>query len=232
VSRNHYAVAITRAGKETLLSGCAPEGCVLSEQVLPPVKLVNPHYVMQDALSKLLPQRPSHGLPRHWIKHGDLVVLPKNSFNGPEWDDLIGPELWECVATSLGARRLAREDHVINDNYRSPLCELLLGNDGWVEHVDNKVCYVFNVTKNMFCHGNITEKIRLSQLPYHDNEIVLDMFAGIGYFTLPLLVHTPIRRIHSCDWSADAIAALHKGLIANQVSDKCVTHHVDCRKVI
>ena len=232
VSRDHYAVAITTAGKEALLGGCVPDGCALSEQVLPSVNPVNPHHVMQDNLHKLLPRQPSHGLPRHWIKHGDLVVLPSNSFSGPEWDDLISPELWGCVATSLGAKRLAREDHVINDNYRTPSCELLLGNDGWVGHIDNKVCYVFDVTKNMFCHGNITEKIRLSRLPYRDDEVVLDMFAGIGYFTLPLLVHTPVSRVHSCDWSADAITALHKGLVANQVTERCITHHVDCRKVI
>jgi len=232
VSRDRYAVAITRVGKEALLCGCAPEGCIMSEQVLPLVKPVNPHHVMQDALHKLLPQLPSHGLPSHWMKHGDLIVLPSNSFDGPEWDDLICPELWGCVATSLGARRLAREDHVINNDYRTPSCVLLLGNDGWVEHVDNKVCYVFDVTKNMFCHGNITEKIRLSRLPYHDDEVVLDMFAGIGYFTLPLLVHTSVSKVHSCDWSTDAITALHKGLVANRVSDRCVTHHVDCRKVI
>lgn len=232
VSRDHYAVAITTAGKEALLSGHVSDGCVLSKQVMPLVKPVNPHHILQDALCKLLPWQPSNGLPQHWIKHGDLVVLPSNSFSGPEWDDLIGPELWGCIAASLGAKRLAREDHVINDNYRSPSCKLLLGNDGWVEHVDNKVCYVFDVTKNMFCHGNITEKIRLSRLPCHNNEVVLDMFAGIGYFTLPLLVHTPVRVVHSCDWSHDAVTALYKGLVANKVSGRCVTHHVDCRKVM
>ena len=230
-SRDHYAIAINSNGKEIFTSGRVPEGCVLSTMVLPSATTTKqPRQLIKDVVTSLSPWKPIEQVPHHWIKHGDLIVLPSKSFSDLQWDSINSKELWVGVAEALGAKRLAIEDHVSNDNYRTPTCRLLLGDSGLVEHVDNKVYYVFDVTKSMFCHGNVTEKIRMSKL-LCDNEVILDMFAGIGYFTLPLLVHTSAQRIHSCDWSPDAIDALHKGLLANHVADKCVVHHVDCRKV-
>ena len=230
LSRDRYAIAITKHAKQVFTSGCVPEGCALSTMVLPLATTKHQlQQVVKDAVSRLLPV-PLKQLPRHWIKHGDLIVLPSNSFADVQLSSLKRDEFWQCVATSLGAKRLAIEDCVTNDVYRTPTCRLILGDTGLVEHVDNKVCYVFDVTKSMFCHGNISEKIRMAQLSC-DDEIILDMFAGIGYFTLPLLVHTSVRKVHACDWSADAVDALHKGLLANHVADRCVVHYSDCRKV-
>lgn len=227
-SRDHYAIGIT--SDKAFTSGHVPVGCVLSTMQLPLVTVKQPHQMVKDAVSALLPQQPIKQFPRHWIKHGDLIVLPSNSFSDVQWDSINSGELWACVAGALGVKRLAIEDRVSNDSYRTPTCRLLLGDNGLVEHVDNKVCYIFDVTKNMFCHGNITEKIRMSKLSC-DNEVILDLFAGIGYFTLPLLVHTSAKRVHSCDWSCDAIDALRKGLVANNVVEKCIVHHIDCREV-
>ena len=46
-----------------------------------------------------------NSLPKKWEKHGDLIVLPTNSFE--VWGDYSGPELWTVVAKSLGGQRLA-----------------------------------------------------------------------------------------------------------------------------
>lgn len=230
ISRDQYAIAITKDGKQQFTDGCVPEGCVLSTMRLPLTTVIHPHQKMKDVISSLLPQYPIKQFPHHWIKHSDLIVLPSNSFSDVQWDGVNVEEFWKCIAEALGVKRLAIEHHINNDDYRTPTCHLLVGESGVVEHVDNKVTYVFDVTKNMFCHGNITEKIRMAQLSC-DNEIILDLFAGIGYFTLPLLVHTSAQKVHSCDWSADAIDALRRGLIANRVTEKCVIHHTDCAKV-
>uniref|UniRef100_A0A8C0VU13 TRM5/TYW2-like N-terminal domain-containing protein n=1 Tax=Cyanistes caeruleus TaxID=156563 RepID=A0A8C0VU13_CYACU len=50
-----------------------------------------------------------------------------------------GPELWETVASALGARRVARRGRVMPDGMRTPRVTLLLGQHGWVEHLDNGI---------------------------------------------------------------------------------------------
>ena len=90
--------------------------------------------------------------------------------------------------------------------------------------------FVFDVTRCMFSAGNVTEKLRLSRLNCR-GETVVDMYAGIGYFTLPFLVHSEAAVVHACEWNAHALEALERGLSANGVSDRCVVHRGDCRKV-
>lgn len=89
------------------------------------------------------------------------------------------------------------------DGMRTPSVTLLLGQHGWVEHVDNGIrwagatgcgwcgegtaltiwagCsrYTFDVTKCMFSPGNITEKLRVASLPC-SGEVVVDLYAGNG----------------------------------------------------
>ena len=59
------------------------------------------------------------------------------------------------------------------------------------------------------------------------SETVVDLFAGVGYFTLPILVHGRAKMVHACDWNESALEGLKRGLIANEVADCCVIHYGD-----
>ncbi|XP_062997882.1 tRNA wybutosine-synthesizing protein 2 homolog [Elgaria multicarinata webbii] len=168
-------------------------------------------------------------LPRSWQRHGDLVLLSEDSFRATLWRDL-GQELWEVVAGALGARRLARRGRVQADLFRSPTVSLLLGQDGWVEHVDNGIRYMFDVTRCMLSPGNITEKLRIASLQCA-GEVVVDLYAGIGYFTLPYLVHAGAAFVHACEWSPHAVEALRRNLHLNGVQDRCRVHQGDNKKL-
>lgn len=167
-------------------------------------------------------------IPKHWEKHGSLVLLPSSCFSKKAWNKC--PNLWETVAQVLKCEKLARKSSVKPDDFRSPHTELLLGNDGWTICQENGIKYTYDVTKCMFSAGNITEKLRISKFDC-TNEIVVDMYAGIGYFTLPYLVHSNAAKVHACEWNPDAVNALKKNLILNHVDDKCIIHFGDNRKV-
>ncbi|XP_078544544.1 tRNA wybutosine-synthesizing protein 2 homolog [Lissotriton helveticus] len=168
-------------------------------------------------------------LPHSWQLHGDLVLLSKDCFTAPMWEDL-GAELWETVATTLGARRLAKQGHISTDGFRTPTVTMLLGHDSWVEHVDNGIRYSFDVRRCMFSRGNVTEKIRVASLCC-SGEVVVDLYAGIGYFTLPFLVHAGAAFVHACEWNPHAILALRRNLDLNRVSDRCRIHEGDNKQL-
>ncbi|XP_029852748.1 tRNA wybutosine-synthesizing protein 2 homolog [Aquila chrysaetos chrysaetos] len=192
-----------------------------------------PAQKLRDELRRLLGKSWSEELerdvPRAWQRHGDLVLLSEDCFRAAPWEKL-GPALWETVASALGARRLARRGRVLPDGMRSPSVTLLLGQDGWVEHVDNGIRYTFDVTKCMFSPGNITEKLRVASLPC-SGEVLVDLYAGIGYFTLPYLVHAAAAFAHACEWNGHAVEALRRNLALNGVQDRCRIHHGDSRQL-
>lgn len=125
---------------------------------------------------------------------------------------------------------MARRGRVMPDGMRTPSVTLLLGQDGWVEHVDNGIRYTFDVTKCMFSPGNITEKLRVASLPC-SGEVLVDLYAGIGYFTLPFLVHAGAAFVHACEWNSHAVEALHRTLLLNGVRDRCHIHAGDSRQL-
>lgn len=169
-------------------------------------------------------------LPKKWEKHGDLILLPQNCFARTEWKDIDQQSLWTVVAKHFNVERVAKKGRICDDGHRTPQVTLLRGEDPWVCHVDNKIKYSYDVTKCMFSIGNITEKIRMAKLDCED-EVIVDMFAGIGYFTLPLLVHGKARYVHACEWNYDAVLALKKNLVNNKVNDRCSVYEGDNRKI-
>lgn len=67
--------------------------------------------------------------------------------------------------------------------------------------------YSWDFERSMFCRGNASERHRIGKLNC-ENEIIVDLFAGIGYFTLPYLVKANAKFVHACDWNPHAIRAL------------------------
>uniref|UniRef100_A0A672JDP1 tRNA wybutosine-synthesizing protein 2 homolog n=2 Tax=Salarias fasciatus TaxID=181472 RepID=A0A672JDP1_SALFA len=168
-------------------------------------------------------------LPRSFQRHGDLILLGENCFSSPLWRNM-GDQLWAAVAGGLGAKRLAKMSRISRDGFRSPVVTMLLGENSWVEHVDNGIRYQFDVTKCMFSAGNITEKLRVAAFDC-TGETVVDLYAGIGYFTLPYLVHAKAARVLACEWNPHAVQALQENLEVNGVSDRCTVLQGDNRQV-
>ena len=169
-------------------------------------------------------------VPCSWQKIGDVVVLLDSAFKSPVWFSRGQRTLWETVAKVLGARRVAVGQSILPDGYRTPNLQLVLGEHGWVQHKENGVVYILDVTRSMFASGNTSERARVGTFDC-SGEVVVDMYAGVGYFTLPYLVHAKVSLVHACEWSHYAVEGLKKGLAANRVEGKCIIHYGDNRKV-
>ena len=78
---------------------------------------------------------------------------------------------------------------------RDSQAELLLGADGWVEHKESGVAFRLDVTLCMFSSGNVTERTRMGRLLEAAGETVVDLFCGIGYYTLPLLARAGVSKV-------------------------------------
>nr|XP_054757817.1 uncharacterized protein LOC129263926 [Lytechinus pictus] len=167
-------------------------------------------------------------IPRNWERHGDLVLLPSSSFRDQAWDNVR--DLWSLVAKAFNCTRIAKRGRIQSDDFRSPHTEMVLGSDPLVEHRDNGIIYSFDIRYSMFSSGNITEKLRVSHMDC-SNETVVDLYAGIGYFTLPYLVHAKAKLLYACEWNPHAVNALQRNLELNSVNERCIVLEGDNRKV-
>ena len=185
----------------------------------------DPHARLERAVSEWSSGDIRGSVPKRWERFSDVAIIPRGSFDGPEWEPDEG--LWQAVAGALGAKRLARMGEVSGEMRESGV-EMLLGEDDWVERKEGGVVFGYYLTRIMWSKGNLEERARMGRatLP---SEVCVDLYSGIGYYTLPALVNGGASLVHACEWNEVAVECLNWGLKANGVDERCIVHEGDCR---
>lgn len=168
-------------------------------------------------------------VPSRWEKLGNLVLFPEFSFSSKNWQKILSKpqnKIWNVFCEVLEVSKIGRQRRIQSGPMRKSQVELLYGEDGVVLHKENGIFFEFDTTKVMFSSGNVSERIRVSKFDCFD-EIILDLYAGIGYYTLPLLVFSKPKFLYACEINPDSIKELKKNLIHNNVLEKCVIYEGD-----
>jgi tRNA G37 N-methylase Trm5 len=192
---------------------------------------LNPHLQLKEVIQGFIPQGMEHVfefIPTKWERLDDLILFPKEAFTQPIWGEIIQDKnnFFEQIANVLQGRRVGRQQPIANDTIRSSQMELLLGDSCWVEVKDNGLFYGFDACKVMYSSGNVTERHRMGSLNV-EGEIIVDAFAGIGYYSLPLLVHGKATHVHACELNPESIKALNWAAEKNDVSQSITIHEGD-----
>lgn len=185
------------------------------------------NYVMNFIKEKNLSVSLESEIPKKWEKYGDFLLFNEKAFPSAIWEKQ-DEDFWLGICQIFKCSRLGLKSKITDDGFRTPNVKIIIGNDPWILYTDNGIKYTWNVEKNMFCAGNAPERHRIAQLNCSD-EIVVDLFAGIGYFTLPFLVHAKAKFVHACEWNPTAVVALKLNLKLNKVEDKCKIYEGDNR---
>ena len=112
---------------------------------------------------------------------------------------------------------------------RIPTTEVLYGSVRDVIHRESGLSFCIDPSKVMFSQGNRTEKMRVASLA-REGERVADMYAGIGYFTMPVARAGGI--VHAMEINPVAFRYLQKNIVLNQLSDRITADYGDCRDLL
>lgn len=141
-----------------------------------------------------------------------------NDSNRTRSEVFVSDYLWAALASAFNSPRVVRRGEIDPDSkirfsqyqilwpaisQNSTATNTLTGSPGWITVTEQGIRQSFDLTKVMFSRGNITEKIRFGNL-VQPGEIVLDLYAGIGYFTLPALIHGGAGHVYCCEWNSEA----------------------------
>ncbi len=147
-------------------------------------------------------------IPDYWEKIGEVALLPPYHYEDVK-------KVGEAFAKVLKAKTVAIY-HGVEGEFRVPKIEVIYGKDTETVHVENGIKYMLDLAKVMFSSGNVEERIRMSRIDAK-GEIVVDMFAGIGYFSLPLAKYAGAAKIYACEKNPIAYHYLLKNIEINEI---------------
>jgi len=166
-----------------------------------------------NRLSTDLPAELLQKLPDKWEKIGSVVTI-RLPMELQKYQQMIG----QVYAEVLGCRSTLNDQGGISGVYREPQVEVIFGSsETETIHIENGIRYKLDPRKIMFSSGNLKERQRMATIS-KNTEIVVDMFAGIGYFTLPLAVYSQPQRIFACEINPVAYRYLCENVVLNNVN--------------
>jgi len=158
-----------------------------------------------------VPEALAQSLPRKWELLGDVLVLRLDR-SLDKYEEVIA----KSYASVLRAKAVLRDVGGVSGEYRKPVLRKIVGDDTVTVHVENGIKFRFDVSEIMFSSGNMEERVRMAELRC-DGETVVDMFAGIGYFSIPLAVYQKPSRVVACEVNPVAHAYLKENIRMNGV---------------
>ncbi len=117
----------------------------------------------------------------------------------------------------------------IEGELRRPDVEVIAGDRTETEVIEHGVRWRFDAARVMFSRGNRSERLRARRLA-RPGEAVADLFAGIGYFTVPAALAHPRVRVSAVEKNPVAFRYLEENLALNGVAGQVAAHLGDNRR--
>ncbi len=165
-------------------------------------------------------------LPDRWERLGRVLLIRVPGGLAEREAEMAG-----MYARVLRVGAVMAEEGPVTGVARRPSVRLRWGEGTVTVHREHGVEYEFDTARQMFSKGNVGERLRMGRT-VRDGETVVDMFAGIGYFTLPMAVLGSPRMVHAAEIDTEAHGYLTSNVGRNGVEDVVRPLLGDCREVV
>jgi len=180
-----------------------------------------------EKLKGKIPENLLQFLPAHYFLIDKVLILTLHE-KLSEWEKEIGEVLLQLFPY---VKTVVRKVGPFEGAEKKPQMKIIAGKKQTeVIHKENGVYFKFDFTKIEFSKGNKNERMRLARI-IKPNETLVDMFAGIGYFSIPIAVYSQVKKIYAIDINPIAIHYLKENARINKVSHKVIPILGDCREV-
>lgn len=140
-------------------------------------------------------------------KIGDILVLDNNYSN----DD------FEELSKKHNVKTIMKINQ-IQGTKREPVYNILYGEETETINKENGCLFKLDLAKVMWSKGNNNERLRIAKL-VRDGETVIDMFAGIGYFSIPIGVHANAKKVHAIEINPNSYQFLCENIKLNKLAN-------------
>ena len=140
-------------------------------------------------------------------KIGDVLILD-NKYPNDDYD---------VLSKKHNVKTIMKIDH-IQGTKREPVYKILYGSETETINKENGCLFKLDLAKVMWSKGNNNERLRIAKL-VQDGETVIDMFAGIGYFSIPIGVHSNAKQVYAIEINPNSYNFLCDNIKLNKLNN-------------
>jgi tRNA wybutosine-synthesizing protein 2 len=180
---------------------------------------------VRDRLRAVAGEAAARAMPSGYQRLGRVLVLRLPERLRPFW-----PTIGAAWQAELGVATVLVRTGPIDGELREPRTETVAGGPTETEVVEYGVRWTFDAARVMFAAGNRTERRRAGRL-VRPGEVVVDLFAGIGYFAVPAALPGRAARVVAVEKNPVAARYLALNAERNGVAGRLVVVEGDNRSV-
>lgn len=179
----------------------------------------------KDKLAEMTGLNPV-SLPSSYQIIGDILLLKLPKVKSAAREKEIG----EAILKIFPYVKTVCEIKNVSGEFRRPEIKILAGKSTETIHRESGCIFKIDVSKIMFSKGNHFERKRLiSQIK--SGETIVDMFAGMGYFSVPLGKFSKAKKIYSIEKNKKSFGYLKENILLNRIQN-IEPVYGDCAKTI
>lgn len=168
---------------------------------------------------------PLKALPSSYQKIGDIILIKLFGEAAQQ-----KKKISEAILEMFPYIRIVCMTKGVAGEYRKPIVEVIAGDKNTITvHKEHGCLYKLDIKKIMFSKGNLSERRRLiGQVKPGDT--IIDMFAGIGYFSIGIAKFTKAKKIYAIEKNPVSFSYLKENIKLNKIKNiKPILG--DCRNV-
>ncbi|MEM5814356.1 MAG: class I SAM-dependent methyltransferase family protein [Candidatus Aenigmatarchaeota archaeon] len=169
---------------------------------------------LREKLEGKMPDTAMKMLPRSYFMVGDVVTLKLS-------DDVLPyrKEIGKAILEILPYARSVLLIRSIEGEKRGPKTEVIAGSRRTETlHKEHGCLFCLDPAKIMWSKGNKRERQRM-MLIAERGENVVDMFAGVGYWAIPMAKYGKVKSVKAMDINPTAIGYLKKNIALNKLAN-------------
>jgi len=180
---------------------------------------------LEEVVREEFPQDLLSNLPRSFDVIGDIAII-ELPVNLNPFASAIGSGI---LKLNPRLRLVLMKSSDISGEYRTRTFEPIAGTGGSVTTYHEFSCsYRLDVSRVYFNPRLSHERKRVAE-QVRDGEHVVDMFAGVGPYSILIAKTRPHSTIYSIDLNPEAIKYLMGNVLLNKVADRVIPLHGDAR---
>lgn len=190
---------------------------------------------LQETLKGKIPEKYSKIIPRSYDIVGNIAIIEFDKFLDVDGNELNNYKqiIAEAISSvNKNVRTIYEKKSQIKGKYRLRELEVLYGGDkSETMHKENDCIFKVDIKNTYFSPRLVFERRRISSGSIKEAEIIVDMFAGVGTFSIQIAKENNVK-IYAFDINPKAYEYLKENIELNKSKGEIIPYNIDVKDLL